>query len=58
MLQHGEGIPEVRIYDVYGRNNPTPTLPTSEGVRIDVSFLPSGVYFVRVGDKVGRFVKM
>lgn len=53
---------EVRIYDVFGQSvstpNPTPALPASrEGVRIDVSGLVPGMYFVRIGDKVGKFVK-
>ena len=26
--------------------------------RIDVSHLPAGVYFIRIGDKVEKFVKM
>jgi hypothetical protein len=50
----------VRIYDVFGQNvTPTPALPASgEGVRIDVSGLASGMYFVRIGDKVSKFVKL
>jgi hypothetical protein len=36
-----------------------PLVPSQEGkIRIDVSGLPAGVYYVRVGDWVGRFVKM
>jgi hypothetical protein len=39
--------------------NPTPTLPASrEGVRIVVSGLVPGMYFVRIGDRVGKFVKI
>jgi hypothetical protein len=51
---------DVRIYDVYGqRVNLTPTLSIlGEGVRIDVSGLSPGMYFVRIGDKVGKFVKL
>jgi hypothetical protein len=54
---------DVRIYDVFGQIvstvNPTPTLPASrEGVRIDVSGLAPGMYFVRIGDRVGKFVKI
>ncbi len=29
-----------------------------EALKIDISFLPAGIYFVRVGEKVGKFVKM
>jgi hypothetical protein len=36
-----------------------PLFPSLKGnVRIDVSFLPAGIYFVRVGDWVGRFLKI
>ncbi len=39
--------------------NLTLTLSMLErAVRIDVSSLPSGVYFVRVGDKIRKFVKI
>ncbi len=53
---------DVRIFNIYGQTvstvNSTPTLPASrEGVRIDVSGLAPGMYFVRMGDKVGKFVK-
>jgi hypothetical protein len=27
-------------------------------IRIDVSNLPAGVYFIRIGDKVEKFLKM
>jgi photosystem II stability/assembly factor-like uncharacterized protein len=51
---------EVRIYNVFGQNvsstraglEPAPT------IRIDVSGLPPGMYFVMIGDKVGKFVKI
>jgi hypothetical protein len=54
---------DVSIYNVLGEiqatPNPTPTLPASrEGVRIDISSLPPGMYFVRIGDKVGKFIKL
>ncbi len=36
-----------------------PLIPSQEGnIRIDVSGLPAGLYFVRVGDWVGRFSKI
>jgi len=54
---------EIRIFNIYGQTvstvNLTPTLSTSgEGVRINVSGLPPGMYFVMIGDKVGKFVKL
>ena len=58
--QHTVTNTDIRIFNVFGETvkNPTQTLPEGEGLRIDVSGLPSGVYFVRVGNKVGKFVKI
>jgi hypothetical protein len=57
----GEG--GVRIFDLLGMEittpNLTPTLSEGEGVvRLDVSGLSPGVYFVRVGNSVRKFVKI
>ncbi len=54
---------EVRIFDVFGRELTTPALratpsDSKRNLRIDVSLLAPGVYFVRVGDKVEKFVKI
>ena len=51
---------EIHIYNVFGQNvsstwaglEPAPT------IRIDVSGLAPGMYFVRIGDRVGKFVKL
>ena len=61
----------IQIYNVVGecvKKNPTPALlhtpaPLKRGInegveRVDVSDLPTGIYFLRIGDFVGRFVKM
>ncbi len=51
----------VQIFDVLGIEikNLTPALSMNgEGVRIDVSKLPAGVYFIRIGDKVDKFLKV
>jgi hypothetical protein len=63
MLKHGVDYSNIKIYNVFGQTvftvNPTPTLPASrEGVRIDVSGLAPGMYFVMVGEKVSKFVKL
>ena len=61
----------VRIYNVFGQEvNLTPSLPKGRefgspplgedlgGVlKVDISKLSPGVYFVRVGGRVGKFVK-
>ncbi len=58
-------VPNIRIFNVFGKeilkssdlNNSQFTILNSQ-LRIDVSCLPSGVYFVRVGNIVGKFVKI
>ena len=59
-LESGSGGVSIKIYNVFGQNcDLTPTLSTSgEGVRIDVSGLVPGMYFVRIGDRVTKFIKM
>ena len=64
---------KIKFYNVFGQEvNLTPTLsklgegennplypPFLRGnLKIDVSSLPPGVYFVRVGERVGRFLKI
>ena len=60
MLKHGVESTDIKIFNVFGQNcDLTPTLPASrEGVRIDVSGLAPGMYFVRFGDRVGKFLKL
>ncbi len=50
---------DIRIFNVFGETvkNPTQTLPEGEGLRINVSGLPSGVYFVRINNTVNKFIK-
>jgi hypothetical protein len=51
---------DVKIYNVFGQTlsfvraglEPAPT------VKMDVSVIEPGMYFVRTGDRVGKFVKM
>ncbi len=51
---------EIKIFNVFGEmvKNFTTNLHDVVSVRIDVSGLPSGVYFVRVWDRVRKFVKL
>ncbi len=56
-----EPVHSVKIYDVLGVCVLThPLAPSREGesVRLDVLGLAAGVYFIRVGDKMYKFVKM
>ena len=49
---------DIKIINLFGQNvfsvGAVPELPQ----RIDVSQLPPGLYFVRIGDKIQKFVKM
>ncbi len=51
----------IRIYNVYGEcfsnHTPNPSSTSESGVRIDVSKLASGLYFIRIGDDIFKFVK-
>jgi hypothetical protein len=58
---------EIKIFNLLGEcvmsaggaGGTHPLIPSQEGnIRIDVTSLPAGVYFVRVADWVGRFVKI
>ncbi len=64
--RHASTNTDIRIFNVFGEmvvnssevlNNSQFSIPNSQ-LRIDVSGLPSGVYFVRVGDKVEKFIKI
>jgi hypothetical protein len=52
-------LSEVELYDIYGRKILLPTCPlaNSSTANIDISHLPAGVYFVRVGAEVERIIK-
>ncbi len=56
---YNSGSGSVKIYNTFGQcvSHLTPTLSKGEGVRIDVSQLPVGVYLVHVGNRVEKFVK-
>jgi hypothetical protein len=51
---------DVRIYDVLGQTVSfvRAGLEPATTIRIDVSGLAPGMYFVRIGDRVGKFVKL
>ncbi len=53
----------IKIFNIFGEEVSTPSLlrnatPQEGNLRIDVSALRPGVYFVRVGTQVGKLVKM
>jgi hypothetical protein len=63
MLKHGVDNSNIKIYNIFGQTMSTPVCsadtPASGGhVRIDVSGLAPGMYFVRFGERVGKFVKL
>jgi hypothetical protein len=51
---------EFKIYNTLGEcvSHLTPTLSEGEGVRLDVSHLPRGVYYLRIGNWTQMFVKI
>jgi hypothetical protein len=55
---------EIFIYNTIGERVTTPSLlgnatPPKEGnIRIDISNLQKGIYFVRIGNETAKFVKM
>jgi hypothetical protein len=53
-----EGV--IKIYNTMGEcvMNLTPTLSEGEGARIDLSGLPPGVYYMKYGTHIAKFVKM
>jgi hypothetical protein len=62
----------VKIYNIFRDKNPTLTLPIGEGTgkvlptgedlggvfKIDISNLLAGVYFIKIGDKFEKFIKL
>jgi uncharacterized repeat protein (TIGR02543 family) len=50
-------IESVSIYDVHGKQLSIVNLKSSIVNSIDISHLPSGVYFVKIGDVVRRVIK-
>jgi hypothetical protein len=50
----------VKIYSTIGIEFTPPQTPPLEGrgLKIDISNLPAGVYFIKIGDKFKKFVKL
>jgi len=52
----------ITIYEVFGEKLVSSSLysiiTTQYSAKLDVSGLPAGVYFVKVGDRVGKFIKI
>jgi hypothetical protein len=51
----------VQIFNIFGIEiitTPYPLLAKDGEIRIDISLLPKGVYYIKIGDKVEKFVKM
>jgi len=61
-IKSGTGGVSVEIYNVFGMKIPprltSSATPQEGNLRLDVSSLSHGVYLVRVGEKIGKFVKM
>jgi len=52
-------INNVRIFDIYGRNVETHALSLQNGetITIDISHLPSGIYFAKIHTEAGEIVR-
>jgi len=48
----------IRIFNVFGQIVLSVGVQNFEPLRINVTSLTTGMYFVRIGDRVGKFVKM
>ncbi|MEI6091624.1 MAG: T9SS type A sorting domain-containing protein [bacterium] len=59
MLKHGVDETSIIIYNTLGEKvkSLTPALSKGEGGRINISDLPKGIYFVKVGGETAKFVK-
>jgi hypothetical protein len=65
LLRVAGGVFEVAIYNILGENMPNLSSAGGGGnavagggqFRIDVSNLPPGMYFIKIGDRVQKFVK-
>jgi photosystem II stability/assembly factor-like uncharacterized protein len=57
-LERGSGGVAIKIYNVYGQTVLSVGVQILEPLRINVSGLAPGMYFVRIGDKVSKFIKI
>jgi glutamine amidotransferase-like uncharacterized protein len=67
LLRGAGGVFEIAIYNVLGekvftlsRQSPAMNLPLPRSLwelRIDVSHLPTGMYFIKIGDQIEKFAK-
>ncbi|MFH1051863.1 MAG: T9SS type A sorting domain-containing protein, partial [bacterium] len=61
----GEMQGDIHVFNILGQcvsnltlnSSYTPLTPLERGFRIDVSGLPEGMYFVRIADKINKFIK-
>jgi hypothetical protein len=49
---------DIKIFNIYGQNVLSVGDQNLEPLRIDVSGLALGMYFVRIGDTVQKFIKL
>jgi len=50
-------IEEIRIFDIYGRKLQSHIFSMSKEITIDISELPSGIYFVKISTKAGEVAR-
>jgi hypothetical protein len=57
-LERGSGGVNIKIYNIFGQTVLSVGTIHELPLRIDVSTLLPGMYFVRIGDRVSKFVKL
>jgi hypothetical protein len=50
-------ISDIEVFDIYGRKQSHASRVTCHESKVDISHLQAGIYFVKVGDRVGKVVK-
>jgi hypothetical protein len=58
MLKHGVEYSDIKIFNIFGQTVLSVGVQNFEPLRIDVSGLAPGMYFVRIGDRVSKFIKL
>jgi hypothetical protein len=58
MLKHGVDETAIYIYNILGEKVITVSARHAVPLRMNITDLPKGVYFVKIGGETAKFVKM
>jgi hypothetical protein len=55
-------VASIEIFNIFGEEESTPSVfqtatPQEGNYKIDISYLPTGVCFIKIGDKFEKFIK-